>query len=146
MKNTLAAARITTNAENIEAPICMLASRLKLSVSRNTSAAMNSTTRKSSNMPATVKLRTPCRSSLMTMGFSSHPRQLAKWVLSFEYAAVIEVGDLENIQHPTSNIQHPMNLRRTAAANWMFVVGCWMLDVPKQVSLHSSFRDVHENV
>src|ERR1039457_4718721 len=89
MKNTLAPARITTKAENIEAPICMLASTLKLSVTRNTSDAMNSTTRKSSNMPATVKLRTPCRSSLMTMGFNSHSRQLRKWDLSLAKVAVI---------------------------------------------------------
>ena len=52
---------------------------LKLSVMRNPSAVINSTTRNRSNMPVTVQLRTPCRSSLMTMGLSSHSRQLVKW-------------------------------------------------------------------
>jgi hypothetical protein len=37
---------------------------------------------------------------------------------------------MENIQHPTSNIQHPMGLRR--AFHWMLDVGCWMLDVPNK--------------
>jgi hypothetical protein len=33
----------------------------------------------------------------------------------------------ENIQHSTSNAQHPMPFE--AGAHWMFEVGCWMLDV-----------------
>jgi hypothetical protein len=35
---------------------------------------------------------------------------------------------MENIQHPTSNIEHPIGLRR--ATHWVLDVGCWMLDVP----------------
>src|SRR5215471_2427727 len=39
----------------------------------------------------------------------------------------------ENIQHPTSNIQHPISLRRSSRlSNSAFDVGCWMLDVPSQ--------------
>ena len=37
--------------------------------------------------------------------------------------------NFKNIQHPTSNIQHPARL--CAARHWMFGVGCWMLDVSK---------------
>jgi putative membrane protein insertion efficiency factor len=36
---------------------------------------------------------------------------------------------MKNIQHPTSNIQLPVVMR--SSHRWMFVVGCWMLDVPK---------------
>src|SRR6185295_13617726 len=32
-----------------------------------------------------------------------------------------------NIQHPTSDIQRPLKLRR--AGRWIFDVGCWRLDV-----------------
>jgi putative membrane protein insertion efficiency factor len=38
---------------------------------------------------------------------------------------------MKNIQHPTSNIQHPLALR--SRNHWMFVAGCRMLDVPKSV-------------
>ncbi len=38
---------------------------------------------------------------------------------------------MNNIQHPTPNIQHPMVSH--VRARWMFNVGCWMLDVPKTV-------------
>src|SRR4026209_1357095 len=34
---------------------------------------------------------------------------------------------LWNIQHPTSNTQHPLNCQ--SSIHWMFDVGCWMLDV-----------------
>ena len=34
---------------------------------------------------------------------------------------------LQNIQQPTSNIQHPMDAR--CGGHWMFDVGCWLLDV-----------------
>jgi len=33
-----------------------------------------------------------------------------------------------NIEHPTSNAEHPMF--RVAQLHWMLVVRCWMLDVP----------------
>jgi hypothetical protein len=36
---------------------------------------------------------------------------------------------MKNVQHPTSNIQHPMAAR--ARLDWMLDVGCWMLDVPR---------------
>jgi putative membrane protein insertion efficiency factor len=36
---------------------------------------------------------------------------------------------MKNIQHPTSNTQHPVALRYDG--HWLFDVGCWMLDVPK---------------
>jgi len=35
---------------------------------------------------------------------------------------------MENIEHRTSNIEHPIGLRR--ATHWVLDVGCWMLDVP----------------
>jgi hypothetical protein len=33
----------------------------------------------------------------------------------------------ENIEHPTTNNQHPMD--DMAAIYWLFDVGCWMFDV-----------------
>ena len=36
---------------------------------------------------------------------------------------------LRNIQHPTPNIQHPMDLPRVRQQHWMLDVGCWMLGV-----------------
>jgi putative membrane protein insertion efficiency factor len=36
---------------------------------------------------------------------------------------------MKNIQHPTSNTQHSVALRRDG--QWLFDVGCWLLDVPK---------------
>ena len=72
---------MTRNAENIVPPNCISGLTLKLCVTRKPSDVMNSTIRKSSSIPVTVQLRTPCRSSLMTMGFNSQSRQLAKWFL-----------------------------------------------------------------
>ena len=46
---------------------------------------------------------------------------------------------MQNIQHPTSNIQHPLDARR--GCHWMFDVGCWMLDVPKSCSSLSILAD-----
>jgi uncharacterized protein len=42
---------------------------------------------------------------------------------------------VKNIERPTSNIQHPMPVRARARENWMFSVGCSMLDVPKFILL-----------
>jgi uncharacterized protein len=36
---------------------------------------------------------------------------------------------MKNIEHPTSNIQHPMAMR--SGHRSMLDVGCWMFDVPK---------------
>jgi hypothetical protein len=33
-------------------------------------------------------------------------------------------------KHPTSNIQHPTPNKRPNRNQWMFDVGCWLLDVP----------------
>jgi hypothetical protein len=38
------------------------------------------------------------------------------------------MSEVENIQHPTSNTEHPMDARRALLS--MLDVGCWMLDVP----------------
>jgi hypothetical protein len=37
------------------------------------------------------------------------------------------MNKMGNIQHPTTNIEQPMNSR--APAHWMLGVGCWVLDV-----------------
>jgi len=37
---------------------------------------------------------------------------------------------MKNIEHPTSNIEHP---RMVGARHWALDVGCWMLDVPKNL-------------
>src|ERR1022692_969326 len=93
MKKTLAPARMTMNAENIEPPSCRLASTSKLCVTRNVSEVMKSTVRKSSNMPVTAQLRTACRNSLMTMGFNSHSRQWVKWLL--QRTRIEDVGSVD---------------------------------------------------
>src|SRR5438309_1495751 len=102
MNRMLAPARITMNVENIEAPSAALTSTEKLCEMRKVSDARNSTTRNRINIPDTVQLRTPWRSSLMTMGFSSHSRQLRKWDLSL---AIVTVITKKNIQHSTFNVQ-----------------------------------------
>jgi putative membrane protein insertion efficiency factor len=38
---------------------------------------------------------------------------------------------MKNIQHPTSNIQHPTPM--DSRVHWMFGVGCWMSDVPQSL-------------
>jgi putative membrane protein insertion efficiency factor len=38
---------------------------------------------------------------------------------------------MKNIQHRTSNIEHPMMAQ--ARRHWALDVGCWMLDVPNSV-------------
>src|SRR5665213_332854 len=81
---------------------------------------MNSTVRNSINIPVTVQLRTPCRSSLMRMGFSSHSRQLVKWDFNFVKVAFMADGD---------SIRQIVN-RKSKIVN----------------SLHAAFRDGHENV
>ena len=35
-----------------------------------------------------------------------------------------------NIQHPTSNIEHLTSIACPKHADWVFDVGCWVLDVP----------------
>src|ERR1035437_8196828 len=87
---------------------------------------MNSTVRNSSNMPVTAQLRTACRSSLMTMGFNSHSRQLVKWVFNFEKVAVMAIENELNIELPTLYSQCPDDARRIFIGCWRFDVGCWM--------------------
>jgi len=45
---------------------------------------------------------------------------------------------MENIQHPTTNIEHPMPVR--SQAHWMLVVRCWMLDVSFQCRISVLFN------
>jgi len=35
----------------------------------------------------------------------------------------------ENIEHPTSNAQHPIMAQTVALGYWLLAIGCWMLDV-----------------
>src|ERR1022692_2366303 len=54
-----------------------------------------------------------------------------------------------NVQHPTSNIEHP--IERCAWHHWMLVVRCWMLDVDSvscfllssQINLHDLLAVLH---
>jgi hypothetical protein len=43
--------------------------------------------------------------------------------------ALMSKKQMENIQQPTSNIEHQMFPRSSQALHWLLVVGCWMLDV-----------------
>jgi hypothetical protein len=47
---------------------------------------------------------------------------------------------MENIEHPTSNIQHPMVGRPCVVGKWMLDVGCWLLVVSSCLSLTAPFR------
>ena len=46
----------------------------------------------------------------------------------------IALNEQQNIQQPTSNIEHPL---AAAPGHWVLDVGCWMLDVPIPMILHS---------
>src|ERR1035437_1712399 len=80
----------------------------------------------------------------MTMGFNSHSRQWAKWDLMADNLAFMAIKNEKNIQQPTSNTEHPMRPREKSV-HWALDVGCWLLDV-SELSLHSSFGDVHKDV
>src|SRR6185369_5708846 len=45
-----------------------------------------------------------------------------------------------NIQHPTPNIQHPISSQ--TEAQWMFDVGCWLLDVFHRFTFNSETSNV----
>jgi hypothetical protein len=75
--------------------------------------------------PSTVRvqyvlgLRAPMRSSRSTTGR--------------KFIGIV----VENIEHPTSNIQHPVTAQ--CERHWVFDVGCWLLDVEFPVSFGNQF-------
>src|SRR5665213_2566427 len=95
---------------------------------------MNSTVKNNINIPVTAQLRTACRSSLMTMGFSSHSRQLVKWDLSLAKAAVIK-WKIAHCPLPIADLKSVDNL--VLIGNRQSKIGN---------SLHASLGDGHKNV
>src|SRR5581483_7278948 len=75
-----------------------------------------------------LRHRRPLRARRERLALGFRPHGGGQW-LGGVAGARRDLGRVcENIQHPTSNIQHPMNLR--LPRHWMLDVGCWMLDVP----------------
>jgi hypothetical protein len=78
MKRMPAPASTTRKLRNNCPPSCSLTDTSRDWFTSTAMATTNSRSRSISSIPVTAQLRTDWRSSLMTMGFNSQSRQLAK--------------------------------------------------------------------